>query len=73
MKFHQYFCPERVLKDSGFSLEILPLSKAPELCATRAGSERTLCSFCFSQILLRFLGHHPTSGRHWELELQRKI
>lgn len=52
------------LEDSGFPLEILPLSKVPELCAARDRSEGTLCSLCFSQISLRFLGHHPTSRRH---------
>lgn len=64
MKFHECFCLEWVLEGSGFPLEILPLSKVPELCAARDGLEGTLCSLCFSQISLRFLGHQPTSRRH---------
>lgn len=64
MKFCDCFCPEWVLEDSGFPLEILPLSKVSELCAARDGLEGTLCSLCFSQISLRFLGRHPSSRRH---------
>lgn len=63
MKFHECFCPQWVLMDSRFPLEILPLSKMPELCATRDGLEGTFCSLCFSQISQRFLGQHPTSRR----------